>query len=466
MTTRHRAAIYARISQARRGDELGVSRQLKDCRAEAARRGWIVAEEYVDDDISAYSGKVRPAYERMLEHIATGERDAVLVWHLDRLHRRPVELEHFVATCTLAGVSEVVTLHGDIDLAKGDGLLMARLLAAVAANESDNKRRRIQRKTLEVAESGEPWPGGPRPYGFQADFKTLEPSEAGFIREVAERVLAGESLQSVVRWLDDQGAVTTKGNQWKPSTIRAVLLAPRYWGMRVHHGQIIGPAVWEPILTPDQGERLRLLLTDPSRKISRPARRYLLSGMLRCGKCGGTLYSAPKAGKRGYSCIKGPELRGCGGIYIHAEKLEALIADAVLLRLDTPLLATHTERAPDSAEIASVGDEVATDQGRLDALADMWSDGEISREEWKRSRARIEQRMVSNRRRLSQLTGRDAVEPYVGQGEELRATWDALNLSRQVAIVKAVIEHVEILPVAVRGRPYLDPNRVRPVWRL
>jgi site-specific DNA recombinase len=60
MPTRSAVAIYARISQDRAGEGLGVKRQLKDRRAEAERRGWTVFEEYIDDDISAYSGKDRP----------------------------------------------------------------------------------------------------------------------------------------------------------------------------------------------------------------------------------------------------------------------------------------------------------------------------------------------------------------------------------------------------------------------
>lgn len=55
-----------------------------------------MGEEYVDNDISAYSGKPRPAYARMIADVTGGLRDAVLVYNLDRLHRRPVELEEFV----------------------------------------------------------------------------------------------------------------------------------------------------------------------------------------------------------------------------------------------------------------------------------------------------------------------------------------------------------------------------------
>jgi site-specific DNA recombinase len=78
------AAVYARISSDD-GQALGVSRQLEDCRKLAGSLGWPVGEEYVDNDISAYSGKPRAEYQRMLTDLADGARDAVLVYHVDRL---------------------------------------------------------------------------------------------------------------------------------------------------------------------------------------------------------------------------------------------------------------------------------------------------------------------------------------------------------------------------------------------
>jgi DNA invertase Pin-like site-specific DNA recombinase len=64
-------------------------RQLEDCRKLAADLGWVVGDEYVDNDLSAYSGKRRPEYERLLNDLANGSRDAVLIYHVDRLTRRP-----------------------------------------------------------------------------------------------------------------------------------------------------------------------------------------------------------------------------------------------------------------------------------------------------------------------------------------------------------------------------------------
>ncbi|MBO1752762.1 recombinase family protein [Actinotalea sp. BY-33] len=467
MTKRAAVAVYARISQDRSGEELGVRRQLADCRAEAERRGWTVAEEYVDDDSSAFSGKLRPAYERMVSDLADGRRDAVVVWHMDRLHRRPIEFEQFVEVCKRAGVEDVVTLSGDVDLAKGDGLLVARVVAAFSASESEAKRRRGARKALEIAESGRPMMGGPRPFGFLDDRVTHHPAEAPVVRELAARALAGETLISLSTWLQASGVRTVGGKEWRTNTVRQLLTNPRSWGMRVHRGQVIGPGLWEPIISPEDGERLRRLLLDPARRTNRSARRYLLTGMLECGKCGGRLYSTPKDGKRRYGCAMGPDHRGCGGVFIYAEMLEQFITTAVLYRLDSPVMdEVLTGGGQDDERVRDLGEAIKGDTDRLDDLAATWADGEISKAEWLKARSRIQARLEANRAEFYRVTHRDAVAAYVGRGDELRGQWDGLAFSRQVAIVKAVLAKATILPAAVPGRRGLDPDRVQPEWRL
>src|SRR5687767_13997920 len=161
------AAIYARISSDRDGQQLGVNRQIADCRALAERRGWPIAQLYMDDDQSAYSGKTRPAYRRLLDDMRAGTVDAVVVWHLDRLHRQPKELEEFFEACDTAGVSHLASVTGDVDLGTDDGRFMARILGAVARKESDDKSRRIRRKALELAQAGKIGGGGTRPYGYE-----------------------------------------------------------------------------------------------------------------------------------------------------------------------------------------------------------------------------------------------------------------------------------------------------------
>src|SRR5688572_30028619 len=84
-----RAAIYARISLDRDGKKLGVARQLDDCRKLASDRGWEIAGEYVDNDVSATRSRRRPEYEQMLDEVEAGRVDAIVAWDLDRLTRKP-----------------------------------------------------------------------------------------------------------------------------------------------------------------------------------------------------------------------------------------------------------------------------------------------------------------------------------------------------------------------------------------
>lgn len=459
------AVIYARISQDRTGERGGVTRQLADCRAEAQRRGWPVVAEFVDDDVSAYSGKKRPQYRAMLDAIRDGEADAVLVWHMDRLHRRPIELEEFVAVCATARVNDVVTLHGEFDLGTGDGLLVARLMGAVAANESDAKSRRTKRKQLELAQAGKPSGGGPRPFGFQPDRVTLDPAEAAVIRDLASRLLAGEPLTSLTKWLQDNEVRTVMGKEWRTPTVRNLLKSPRIAGLREHQGQVIGKAVWPPIVTEDEHARIVALLTDPSRRTNRTARRYLLSGLCRCGRCGAKMITGQSRDRRRYMCRSGADFGGCGGTMISAT-VEELVPDAVLYRLDTPDLAAAIEgrqRADENS--AAVSEAIAADAAKLEELAQMWAAGELTRAEWRAARQTLDNRLTANRRRQMQQAGSTVIAGHIGNASTLRAEWPDLPLGRQAAIVRALVDHVTIQPGTMGARS-IDPARVEIHWRL
>ena len=94
-----RAGIYARISSDREGDGLACCRQIEDCKRLAERKGWRIVEQYVDDDVSAWSGRRRPEYVRSLDDLEAGAINGLLVYDLDRLHRQPSELEAFIELC-------------------------------------------------------------------------------------------------------------------------------------------------------------------------------------------------------------------------------------------------------------------------------------------------------------------------------------------------------------------------------
>jgi site-specific DNA recombinase len=443
-----------------------VKRQLEDCRKLAATRGWTVRGEYVDNDVSAWSGKRRPEYERMVTDLRDGLVDAVIVYNLDRLTRRPVELEEFIAVCEQVSVRDVATVTADIDLGTDDGLFMARIFAAFGAKESGRRSARIKRKMEQNAQAGLPHGGSTRPFGYADDMVTIVPAEAAIIRTLAKRFLAGESLRSLATWLDDTGVKTVTGQPWRTPTLRTMLASGRIAGLREFRGEIVATAQWKPIITPRQRE-LILALMD-SRKVSgrRSPRRYLLSGMLRCGKCGTRLYSSARAETRRYVCLNGPDHDGCGRLTITAQPVEELIAEAVLLRLDTPELANALAgRAASDEHSAALAEQVADDKARLEELAAAYGNRQITMPELLAARTPIEARIRDGERQLAHVTGTPLLTELAGAGKRLRRQWATLNLARQAAIVAAVLDHAVIEPGTHRGSRF-DIDRVRPVWRL
>lgn len=449
---------------------MGVARQLEDCRKLAEDRGWPVGAEYVDNDVSAFSGKPRREYARMLADLASGDRDAVIVYNLDRLHRRPVELEEFVTLCESVGVRDVATVTADIDLGNDDGLFMARIFAAFAAKESGRKSARIRRKMLQNAQAGLPH-GSARPFGYEADKITVRESEAAVVREMVDRYLAGQSLRSLTIWLNESQITPSVAKSWQTSAVRQVLSSGRIAGLREHRGEVIGPAVWPAIITPAERDRVLARMAARSVTKSRTARTYLLSGLLRCRRCGNRLYSQarhsnPQNRVRRYVCLKGPDHGGCGRLTVVAAPVEELLTEAVLTRLDSAQLADALAgKANADADVTALAAQVDTDQGRLDELAGLYADGAITAREWIAARDPITERITAARRDIAAVTDTTAVFELVGTGGALRTEWDGLDLGRQQAIIKAVLDHAVIAP-GTPGARRLDIDRVAPIWRV
>jgi len=146
-----RVVLYTRISKDREGAGLGVERQRADCLELAERLGWSVVGHHSYNDLSAYTGKARPGYKALLADIDSGRADAVLVWHTDRLHRSPVELEAYIERCEKQGVMTQTVKAGAVDLATPSGRMVARQFGNLARYEVEHMIERQQRAKLQAA---------------------------------------------------------------------------------------------------------------------------------------------------------------------------------------------------------------------------------------------------------------------------------------------------------------------------
>ena len=231
-------------------------------------------------------------------------------------------------------------------------------------------------------------------------------------------------------------------------------------------GEIVAKAEWRGIISKSDSARIRATLADPERRTNKSVRNYLLVRLLKCGRCGEYMIARPRSGGlRRYACAKGPGLAGCGHTYIKADDLELFVRDAILHLLDSPqlesVLAGRLASEPDAERWQLEADDATT---QLDELAQAYGNKQVTMAEWIAARKQIEKRLTSARKQLGKVSRTTVLDGYVGNADALREQWDSLDLTRQHAIVAALLDHVEVGP-GRRGFNGFDDSRVRAVLR-
>lgn len=443
-----------RISSDPSGKRLGVTRQLADCRRKAEAMGWTVAGIYEDNDVSASTGKRRPSYERMLADLETGRIGAVVVWDLDRLTRRPIEVEHFIDLADRRSIA-LASVGGDVDLATDNGRMFARIKGAVARAEVERKSARQKAANAQRAESGRPH-AGRRTFGYSPDGSEVNEGEAAEVRKAADALLAGGSVRGIAAGMTARGVVTTAGNPWKPTELRRLLANPRHAGLRVHKGEVVGPGSWLAILDEDTHKSVRAVLSDPSRhKAGRP-RRYLLTGLAKCSVCGGSIYGVTEPRGPLYYC----ETRR--HIARRAEQIDALVHAVIVARLSQPDAAQVLARPADRDNAAALRDEERGLRARLDGLAEAFAVGDIDREQMRAGSKRLRDRLQVVTEQLASLA-RTPVLTGILTADDVETALHALDVDTQRTIVDALVT-VTIHPPG-RGARVFDPRTVEITWR-
>jgi site-specific DNA recombinase len=464
-----RAVVYTRMSRDREGAGLGVDRQRHECVELADRLGWQIVGQHSDNDLSAYSGKPRPGYRALLDDLEQGRADAVLVWHTDRLHRRPVELEHYIDVCDPRGVITQTVKAGPLDLATPSGRMVARMLGSAGRYEVEHMIERQQTAKLQAAAAGR-WKGGRRPFGFEADGVTVRQGEAAEVRRATEDLLAGMSLRAIARDWNARGVTTSTGGGWTPTQVRKLLARPRNAGLMEHRGQVIGPAKWSAIVEEPLWQAVRVLVSDERRRTTTGnARRWLGGGLYRCGGCGAPL-RASSAGTGAPGGGHAPAYRCEHGAHVvrRCRPLDAFIESVIVERLSRPD-AADLGRPSASVDVSALQVQRLVLQARLDELVDRFAAGQITGQQLERGSATLRAQLADLDRQLADAAGTSALDGVVGPAAA--EVWATLDLSRRRAILDT------LMTVTVRrtrrGRPpgwqpgqsYFDPRGIEIGWR-
>lgn len=306
-----KVAIYTRVSTEEQKNGYSLMGQEEELRTYAERKGYKVADVYVD---GGHSGKNfnRPEVQRLFKDMRCNKFDAVLVWKVDRLSRKnrdvlllidnelhPRNMKLLVSTC-------------DIDSSTPNGYMFISLLGTFAEYERALIIERVSSGMEKRAKSGL-WNGGII-LGYDIVDKKLviNEDESEIIKQIFELRARGLGYSSIANILNREKKMTKKGNEFSINSVKTILENKTYigevnWGKHKdweekrrggktepvsaigEHDALIDLELWNRV------QKASLKNREASTNTKNIKTDFLLSGILRCPSCGaGTVMSKSK----------------------------------------------------------------------------------------------------------------------------------------------------------------------------
>ncbi len=446
--------IYARVS--RKGDkrQQSTSGQVGACRAVLAERELPAGETFIDPGLSAWNPKVtRPDWDALMARLESGASAGVIVFDLERFARRPADGERLIAAAERGLL--VLDSDAEFDLCSASGKKAFRDAMNAAAYYSNRLSDRVKRGKAAKARNGQVDRAGwqDRPFGWEPDGITQQPAEVSILREIARRVLAGESQDVIALDLNGRGVTTTQGKPWQATRIRELLLRERNRGNLEHCGVIVAKLPGEPVI--DSATFDRLSAKYAARRAGRPyTRTYLASGAAICAVCRLALTGRPVPRRRPYPdgsvareyrCCKKVGTAACGTVAIDQRALDAATRELAIAILSDPRHAAQVEAAAARhiEEATALDSLIAEAETTALQIGDRLGRGEITLARHDTIMGPLDARLADLRTKREALNGGPAEPlPAAQSRAEWAARWDAAEPA----------ERRTLLAMALRGR--------------
>jgi site-specific DNA recombinase len=343
-----RCAIYTRKSTEEGLEQAFTSLDAQRATAEAyiasqQQEGWRCLPERYDDGGFTGGNLERPALQRLLEQIAAGQVDCVLVHKVDRLSRSLLDFARLMELFEQRQVA-FVSVSQQFTTATSVGRLILNVLLSFAQFERELIAERTRDKIAAARRNGK-WIGGLPLLGYDVDSKSsklrVNEAEAARVRAIFALFLEQRTLRSVLRELGRRGWRTKRwrtrkghergGRRFTRNHLRQLLSNVTYIGQiryrnEVHPGE--HPALIDPTTFAHVQALLRRNRQEAGLRLGQAA---LLQGILYCRECGEAMTAraaeqgAPQA--RCYTCA-GNRLPGqphCSAPPIPVRPIERLL---------------------------------------------------------------------------------------------------------------------------------------------
>jgi len=287
--------IYARYSyQGQR--ETSIEGQLEVCRRYAEQNNLQIINEYIDRAISGRTDQ-RPSFQRMIADSAKRTFSGVLVYQLDRFARDRYDSAIYKERLKRNGVKVISAMEPISDDASG--VLMEAVLEGMAEYYSRELAQKIRRGQKICIENGTTL-GGQTPLGYKIVDKkyVINEDTAPIVRRIYAMYAANATMADIIRYLNQQGIKTQKGNEYNKNSIRRILTNRKYIGIAHYHGQDYRGIV-PAIIDGELFEQAQIMMQKNKKAPARAKatdEQYILTTKLYCGEC-----RAPMTGISGYS---------------------------------------------------------------------------------------------------------------------------------------------------------------------
>lgn len=314
VTGKENVTYYARVSTDSNEQEESYERQKEHFEAKIrSNPKWNYVEGYADWGATGTRAETRKEFMRMIEDCRAGKINRVLVKSISRFGRNTVDTLKYVRELRDLGISVFFETQ-NIDTMTSGGDVLITILAAMAEQESRTMSTNIKWSFQKRFKDGRVIING-NTLGYKKDgdnYAIIE-DEAEIVRTIFRNYLAGDSVRQIADLLNTEGKRTKQGKGWSPSAVLNILANDKYTGNAVM-GKTFKPDVLSPRRVKNEGqapsyympnshpaiitqEMFDMVQAEKTRRKSlrstaktgkgKYSQKYVLSGLLVCGHCGG-----------------------------------------------------------------------------------------------------------------------------------------------------------------------------------
>jgi DNA invertase Pin-like site-specific DNA recombinase len=341
--------IYTRLSKEDK-DSTSIINQLREGKEFAEKNNYKNYQIYNEGE--GLSGTLdideRPEFSKLLNDIITGEVQAVWFRNQNRVERNSLTFHIFLDACKKT-TTKIYHADKEFDYNDPNQLLTNSILSTLNAYSAQLQSHQTKKVLKSRIEQGKAH--GVLAFGYTKDkdgYLKIDMAEATIVKKIYELSLSGMGTKSIAKWLEENEVPTRyngfgegrlkstnkytkevtyqakKDVKWSGNTVRNIITntlnkGQRIWKRETYEApSIVTPEYWLKV-----NENLSKNRNNSGATVKH---KYLLKGLLRCGRCGRNYYGRSRVSKKDhyYQCSSKRE-KSCGNRSINIDRLEEYI---------------------------------------------------------------------------------------------------------------------------------------------